>query len=111
MKKVAIVAVLIVAGLIAYNQFGIGRGGSGDLSPEAQQLQALEARIDAAGRQITQAGRSAGLAGIDSTADVESALSDLERVEMELKSLKRRTGSEEIKRSCDRLLRKIDAKR
>jgi hypothetical protein len=111
MKKLLLAAVLVVACMLAYNMIGAGKIGSGNLSPEERRIQALEERIDAAGRQILQAGRAAGLAGIDSTADAEAALGDLDRVEKELRSLQRETGSEEIRKSCDRLLREIDAKR
>lgn len=111
-KKLVLVAVLIVGGLVAYNVVTTGELSlvpSSNLSPEEQQLNALEERIDAADREISAAGRAAGLAGIDTTAGVEPALRDLERVERELIALKNRTQSETLRKRAERLLHKARA--
>ncbi len=108
-KKLVLVAVLIVGGLVAYNAVmkgGLSLAPSSNLSPEEKQLNALEERLDAAGREIASAGRAAGLAGVDTTSNVEPALREVELVERELIALKNRTQSESLRKRAERLLEK-----
>lgn len=111
MKKVIVLVVIAVAGAFAYQQFTHSQFGSGSLTPEERMVQSFDERIDAAARQIAQAGRTAGVSGMDSTSDVEAALQELERIESEIQSLKKKAGAEEIRRECDRLLSKVEATR
>ncbi len=106
-KKIVVAAAVIAAGLAAYNLITTGKLTlipSSNLSPEEQQLNALESRIHEAAGDITRASQAAGLSGLDTTSDVESAMRELERAEKELQSLKQKTNSEAIKEKCDRLM-------
>ncbi len=110
MKKVFVIIVVAVVALVAL-KLAQNRIGSGDLSPEERLVQSLDERIDAANRQIAQASRAAGVSGIDTTSDAESALRELERVESDIQSLKRKSTSAEVQRECDRLMSKVEATR
>jgi hypothetical protein len=106
-RKFLLAAFLIVSGMIAYNFVTTGKLSvipSDSRSPEEQQLASLESRVRSDGNAITGAGRTAGLTGMDTTADVESAMRDLEKVEKEIETLKDKSTSEQIRSRCDRLL-------
>jgi hypothetical protein len=111
MKKLVILVVVAGAGFFAWNQFTQGGFGARNLTPGQQRVRTLEEQIDAAGGQIAQAGRTAGVSGLDTTSDVESALRQLERIESELQALKRSAKEETTRQECDRLLRKVEATR
>lgn len=111
MKKVAVIVLLLAAGVFAGYLYTHGGSGSKGLSPEQQQIQALEERIDADAGQIAQAGQAAGMSGLDTTSEAGAALGDLERIEQEIRELSRNTESEEIRSECARLLEKVEATR
>ena len=111
MKKIIVLVVMAVAVAFAYQQFLETDFSSANLSPEQKIVRNLDRRIDQAGQQIGQAGRTAGLSGLDSTSEVESALAALERIESEIRTLKQQTDSEEIRRECERLQGKVAAAR
>lgn len=111
MKKVAVIVLLLAAGVFAGYLYTHGGSGSKGLSPEQQQIQALEERIDADAGQIAQASQAAGMSGLDTTSEAGAALGDLERVEQEIRELSRNTESEEIRSECARLLEKVEATR
>lgn len=103
MKKVLILAILVAAAALAWNHFG-QRGNDA--------LTDLEHRLEAAERAFQQAGRAAGLAGVDTTSEAAQARQEVARVESALRDLGRRTTSAQGKRRIDQLLeRAADLKR
>jgi hypothetical protein len=99
MKKLAVVVVLLFAGWIAYQYSGSGGG-----SPEAKELQALWDRLGDAESQLAAAGRAAGVAGIDTTADATAALEEVRRIESDLDALRGRLSgadAEEVDRLAE----------
>jgi hypothetical protein len=106
-RKIGIAALIFLGGLVGYNFITTGTltlvpGSSA--SPEEQRLADLEAQVRSAGSQITSASRAAGVSGMDSTADVEHAINELERVEKEIEAVKEKTKSSAVREKCDRLL-------
>jgi len=106
-KKIGIAALIFVAGLAGYNFVTTGKltlipGSS--VSPEEQGLNALEARMRSADGEIRRAGQTAGMSGMDTTGDVERAMSALEKVEEEIAALKTRAQSASVRERCDRLI-------
>lgn len=87
MKKViALVAVALVVWLgINYMRTGklsLAPAASG--SPEQQRLADLEAELKAVESQIEQAGRAAGMTGMDTTGDVSSLMVRKEKLQKEI---------------------------
>ena len=97
MKKFLLLALVLAAGVVVWkNQ---GSGSHDDVSE-------LQARLDAAERSYQSAGRSAGLAGMDTTAEAASALAEIDGIERELKQLSR-TASPERKVRIDKVLARV----
>jgi hypothetical protein len=111
MKKVIpLLIVIVLATLLGYNYLSTGRltlipGAA--LSDEEKQLASLEKALRAAERSFAQAGRAAGMAGIDTTADAEAALRDVEMIDKQLKDMKKSASSEAIKTKIERLERQV----
>ncbi len=86
---------------------------------EERALASLETRFERARRQVTDAGRAAGLAGVDTTAEVEAARRRVEEVREELERLTARLGAQTRQRAtktrarldarAKRLRRAVDA--
>jgi DNA repair exonuclease SbcCD ATPase subunit len=108
MKGVILVVLLAAAALLAYNYVHTGKLTliPSSLSKAEQQLQRLEERLDSARRQFHAAGRAAGVAGVDTTADAEAARREVERVEADLKALRAQI-EEADKLKADALMDKI----
>jgi hypothetical protein len=107
MKKIGIAALVLVAGIAGYNFMTTGKLTlipSSNASPEEQSLNALEARMRSAGSEMTRAGQTAGLSGMDTTGDVDRAMSRLEQVEKEMQALKDKSHDAAIRQKCDRLM-------
>jgi hypothetical protein len=106
MKKILIVIAVVIAGLIAYNYVTSGEFSvvpSFTLSEDEKELKALENRFNAAVKQYSQAGRTAGLSGMDTTADAEAARLSVQQISKELKSLQKRLSSDSLIRRAERL--------
>jgi hypothetical protein len=106
MKKIAIVVVLLVGGLLAFNYATQGKltlMPSFALSEEEQQVKDLEDRFDAARKQYAQANRTASVGGIDTTSDVIAAQKSVRQVARELKDLTRQLSSDSAKRRAGSL--------
>ena len=90
-KKLIIGIVLAAVALIAFNFVSTGEITlipTTPLSAEARALNQLDARFVAATHRLNQAEKAAGASGIDTTADVQAAMSELDQIEKELKELK-----------------------
>jgi hypothetical protein len=90
-KKIILGIVLATLGLIAFNIVTHGEFAlipTTQLSAEARQLASLDARFVSATHQLNQAEKAAGATGLDTTADAQAALRELDQIETELKELK-----------------------
>lgn len=106
MKKIVVVAAVLVVGLVAFNYLTTGSITlipAFDTSEEARALKDLEDRLDAAAKRYSQATRTAGLSGLDTTADAEAARRELRRIEKDLKSLRKRLSADSEIRRADEL--------
>jgi hypothetical protein len=90
-KKVLAGIILILGGVVAFNWFTTGELTlipSSPLSAEGRDLSRLHERFVAAAHQYNQAGHAAGVSGMDTTADAQAAIHELDQVEKELLDLK-----------------------
>ena len=110
MKNLITIAVVVVVALVAFNYFQTGEfkllpGSS--MSPEEQELNRLKGEFRRAAQAYRQAGRSAGVSGLDTTSDVEAALKTVDGVERDIQQLRKRTDDPEVKSKIDDLLAEI----
>ena len=100
MKKLLLLCIVIAAGVVVwkFNARGVGTDGVAD----------LQQRLDAAERMYASAGRAAGVSGIDTSADAEAALAEVERVEQALRELSR-NAKPDVKGRVDQLLERAAA--
>lgn len=110
MQKIVLIVVVIVLGLLAFNYFTTGElslmpaGGSSD---DGKELNRLRGEFRSAAREFRQAGRSAGLSGMDTTDAAGAALAAVERVEKAVEKLGKDTEDPEIKTESEKLLSEI----
>jgi hypothetical protein len=109
MKNLITIAVVVVVGLVAFNYFQTGEFSilPASKSVEEQELNRLKGDFTRAAQEFRQAGRQAGLGGIDSTAQAESALKAVDGVERDLKLLKKRTTDPKVLSKIDDLLEEV----
>lgn len=110
MKNIITLVVVVVVALVAFNYFSTGEfkllpGSS--MSQEEQELNRLKGEFRRATQAYRQAGRSAGMSGMDTTADAEAALQTVDSVEREVKALRKRTDDPEARDKIDALLAEI----
>jgi hypothetical protein len=110
MKNIITLVVVVVVALVAFNYFSTGEfkllpGSS--TSQEEQELNRLKGEFRRATQAYRQAGRSAGISGMDTTADAEAALQTVDSVEREVKELRKRTDDPEAREKIDALLAEI----
>jgi len=103
MRKVALVVALLVAGFVAYNYMSQG---DGPVSGDQALLEDLEYRFGEARKKMSGAGRSAGLTGIDTSSDAESAGLEIERILESAQKLARQ-ADESVRPRAERLERTI----
>jgi len=110
MRNLITIAVVVVIGLVAFNYFTTGEfkvlpGSS--MSPEERDVNRLKGDFRRAAQEYRQAGRQAGISGIDTTAAAEIALSSVVGVERDLKLMRKDTSDPEVREAIDDLLREI----
>ena len=110
MKNLITIAVVVVVALVAFNFFQTGEfkllpGSS--MSEEEQELNRLKGEFRSAAQTYRQAGRAAGVSGLDTTSDALAALTTVDGVERDLKQLRQRTKDAEVKSKIDELLAEI----
>lgn len=110
MKNLVVIIVVVVVALVAFNYFQTGEfkllpGSS--MSPEEQELNRLKGEFRRAAQAYRQAGRSAGVSGLDTTADAGAALAAVDGVERDVKQLRKRTKDPEVLAKIDDLLAEI----
>ena len=74
---------------------------------EARALNNLHERFVAATHQLHQAEKAAGATGIDTTADAQAAMNELDQIEKELKELRAKTSAPEEIGRIDEILDNI----
>jgi len=101
-RNLITIVVVVVVALVAFNYFQTGEFSlmpGGGMSGEEQELNRLKGE--------RQAGRSAGMSGLDTTSDALAALQTVDGVERDLKQLRKRTDDPEVKSKIDELLAEI----
>lgn len=92
MKKIMVAIFLLVGGLLAYNFSATGEVTlipSFTLSQEEQQVQDLEDRFDRTRKEMAQAGRMAGMTGMDTSSQVSAGLAQMAAMEKEAVALEK----------------------
>lgn len=105
MKKLAALVLVLAACFLGYNYFF----DAPPASAEGRALSELEVRFEAANQRLQQAGRSAGVAGMDTTADFEAAHAAVLRVQADLQQLKGRITDDPSRKKAAALDAKISA--
>lgn len=103
MKKLVVLLIVVAAGFIAWNYFI----DVGPASAQDQKLADLEDQFQAARQRFTQATRSAGISGIDVTADFEAARLSVDRIEKDLERVMRDITSESTRQRAQKLQEEI----
>ena len=86
MKKVVLLIVVLVGALLAVNYQRTGRWTlvPTSMSEEERRLHDLEAELKSIEAQMSQAGRTASIGGLDTTADVSALMEKKQRLEKEI---------------------------
>lgn len=110
MRGLITIVVVVAIALVAFNYFQTGEfkllPGSA-MSDEAREVNRLRGDFRQAAQQYRQAGRSAGLSGLDSTADAENALAAIDGVERDLKKMRKKVEDPKVRKEIDELLEEI----
>ena len=110
MKKLVVLIVIVLAGLVGYNYYTTGEISlklPSSLSKEVSELKRLEKEFHKAQNKFFQGGRSAAVAGLDAPADLVEAMSEIEQVEEALVDLYNTTTLESEKEKAEQLLSEI----
>ena len=112
MRKLAVLIVILVAGLLVYNYSTTGTlslvPSSFTMSDDERAVDQLEERFADARKQYSQAGRSAGLTGMDTTGDAEGALRSVQMISNDLRELRQRLSDEPAKQKAQSLAASIE---
>src|SRR5262245_46525406 len=109
-KRLVLALVLAVAALVTYNYITTGRFAlipSATMSEQEKELTDLEARLKTAVRQYAQAGRAAGLSGVDSTSDAEAARVEVQQIQKRLDEIGRKS-SDEVKEKLAKVRQELE---
>lgn len=110
MKNIVAIAVVVVVGLVAFNYFQTGEFSflpGGGLSEEERELNRLKGEFRRAAQSYRQAGRAAGVSGLDTTADLQAALQNVDGIERDLEGLRKRASDPEVRSKIDELLAEV----
>jgi hypothetical protein len=110
MKNIIALVVVVIAGLVAFNYFQTGEFSllpGGGMSEEEQELNRLKGEFRRAAQSYRQAGRAAGMSGLDTTSDADAALRTVEGVERDLKALRKRTTDPDVASKIDDMLAEV----
>jgi hypothetical protein len=110
MRNLITIAVVVVIGLVAFNYFTTGEfkvlpGSS--MSQEERDVNRLKGDFRRAAQEYRQAGRQAGISGMDTTAAAEIALTTVAGVERDLNLLRKETSDPEVLDLIDELLKEV----
>jgi len=109
-KNIITIIVVVVVALVAYNYFQTGEFSlmpGGGMSDEEKQLNSLKGEFRRATQAYRQAGRTAGVSGLDTTSDAAAALQTVDGVERDIKALRKRTDDPAVKTKIDDVLAEI----
>jgi len=109
MKKV--LGMVILLGVVAVGAQYFSKGSLPFLpkpSEQRQELDRLRSEFRAAQGEFRQAGRAAGLSGIDTTGDASVALAEVDRINKELATLKDKLNDDNERRAAQLLQEEID---
>ena len=111
MRNLITIAVVVVIGLVAFNYFTTGEfkvlpGSS--MSPEERDVNRLKGDFRRAAQEYRQAGRQAGISGMDTTAAAEIALITVAGVERDLNLLRKDISDPKVLDSIDELLEEVE---
>ena len=107
MKKLVVVIVVVIAGLVVFNYATTGKltlAPSFSKSEEERAVQNLWDRFSAAKKRFAQAHRTAATSGLDTTADADAAISSMKQIKKELASLRKKLTEERATRKADGLV-------
>jgi hypothetical protein len=92
MKKLVVLIVVLVAVWLGVNYFRTGQFSflPTALSAEEQHVRDLEREIVSINEQMAQAGRAAGMTGMDTTQDVSALMEKKTRLEKELEQARKK---------------------
>ncbi len=92
MKKFVLLVLLLAGAWVGLNYMRTGQLTlmPSEMSEEERQIQALEKELASVRTQIAQAGRSAGLTGMDTTGDVSALIERQEQLEKEIAEARER---------------------
>lgn len=110
MQKIILIVIVIVVGLLAYNYFTTGELSltpAGSSSDEGRELNQLRGEFRAAAREFRQAGRSAGVSGMDTTDAASAALAAVERIEKQVDKIAEDSEDPEVQAEAAKLLHEI----
>ncbi|MCJ7753284.1 MAG: hypothetical protein MUP13_01835 [Thermoanaerobaculales bacterium] len=110
MKSLITIAVVVAIALVAFNYFQTGEikliPGS-TMSDESREVNRMRGDFRHATQQYRQAGRSAGLSGLDTLPDAENALKAIDGVERDLKNMRAKVEDLKVMKEIDELLEEI----
>ena len=109
-KKVLIGVFIGLVGLMVFNWFTTGEVAlipTVPLSAEGRELARLEGEFATTTHDYYQAGRAAGMTGMDTTAEARAALNELDRIEKALQQLRRGNPTPANSRRIDQMLENI----
>lgn len=112
MKKLIVLILIGLAGLVGYNYYTTGKISltpSSSLSEEERELKQLEKAFHKAQNEIIQGSRAASITGMDAPVDVTGLMHEIDGVETAIISLKSRMTSESARKKTERLLSEIRA--
>ena len=112
MKKFVVVLVVAVVGLLGYNYATTGEFKlvpSFSKSEEERAVLDLREDFAAAQKQFAQAHRSAGLSGIDTSADANAAVKSVKSTKRELEKLRKKLTEDKAKRIAGELASAVQA--
>ena len=112
MKSILIAVAVVGVALLAFNYFTTGEVKlvpSFAKSEDEVALDGLRARFDAAQTQFAQAYRTAGVAGVDTTADVEAAVRSVRQIDKDVAAFLKRPTAEGTKQKAEDLARAVGA--
>ncbi len=102
-KLLALVVFVVIVGVAANYLIKGGLPFMKSLSGEEQQVNSLRSELRAAQQEYRQAGRAAGMTGMDTTADASAILAKVDRIETKVKNLKTTLKSDVAQRAAQAL--------
>ena len=103
MKSLVILIILVVIGILLYNQFL-----AGPVSEEEAELKVLERDFESSLKRVRQSERVLALSGADTSADIDDALMNVEEIKGKLIALKERIEDEKLLKKADALEQRIN---